>query len=534
MPSTGAVTGRGSSPALLRPVRRRASWVPWAVAAAIAVGAAIRFATLGMQSYHHDEAWTAGVVLHSSVFTTLDKVTGTESTPPVYYLLAWGWSKLFGTGEWGLRSLSALFGIATIPVAFAIGRRLAGAGAGAAAAALGAVNPALIWYSQEARAYALLILLSSLAFLFFLRARDGFGARDLAWWAVLSVLAAATHYFGLMPAAVEAALLVAAAGRRRRQALIAAGGVAVGALALAPLAVHQANAGHADWIGRLGMVTRLKETAVTMASGETGRFISQPLHGRYAVIPLLLAGAALALLLIRGSRSELRATGLALAVAAGSLLLALLAAAAGKDYVLARNLLPALLPVLGAVAAGIACRGSGRLGLGLGAVLVAYWLAFAVYVDLRPRLQRPDWRDLAADIGAARVPREIVTSGQGTVPLRYYLPGRTIELHSPHPPIPVREVDVVSVGLPPPRAGTGLPPGFRDAGRRSDETVTVTRYVAPRAIAVPWQMLLSHYTGFISRDVLAQAVAGISSARQSDRPRELTRNGKRQHRKQGD
>jgi hypothetical protein len=289
--------------------------------------------------------------------------------------------------------------------------------------------------------------------------------------------------------------------------------------------VHQADAGHADWIGRLGMLTRLKETAVTMASGETGRFISQPLHGRYSVIPLLLAGAALVLLLVRGSRSELRSAGLALVVAAGSLLLALFAAVAGKDYVLARNLLPALLPLLAVVAAGIACRGSGRLGLGLGAVLVAYWLAFAVYVDLRPRLQRPDWRDLAADIGGARVPREIVTSGQGTVPLRYYLPGRTIELHSPHPPIPVRQVDVVSVGLPPRRPGTGLPPGFRQTGRQTEETVTVTRYAAPRPLPVPWQMLLNHYTGFISRDVLAQAVAGISSAKQPDRPRELTRNG---------
>ena len=132
-----------------------------------------------MQSYHHDEAWTAGVVLHSNLFTTLDKVSATESTPPLYYLLAWGWTKLFGTGEWGLRSLSALAGVATIPVAFAIGRRLAGNRAAVIAAALVALNPALIWYSQEARAYSLLVLLSGLGFLYFLRARDGFASRDL-------------------------------------------------------------------------------------------------------------------------------------------------------------------------------------------------------------------------------------------------------------------------------------------------------------------------------------------------------------------
>jgi uncharacterized membrane protein len=40
-------------------------------------------------------------------------------------VLAWGWAKAFGTGEVGLRSLIALFGAATIPVAYAIGRELA-------------------------------------------------------------------------------------------------------------------------------------------------------------------------------------------------------------------------------------------------------------------------------------------------------------------------------------------------------------------------------------------------------------------------
>ena len=127
-------------------------------------------------------------------------------------------------------------------------------------------------------------------------------------------------------------------------------------------------------------------------------------------------------------------------------------------------------------------------------------------------MQRPDWRDLAADIGPARVPREIVTSGQATVPLRYYLPG-TIELHSPQPPIPVKEVYVVSVGVPPPRPDTGLPSAFRAAGRQTESTTTVTRYRAARPTPVPWSDLLDHYTGFISRDVLAQGVRARSAKR---------------------
>jgi 4-amino-4-deoxy-L-arabinose transferase-like glycosyltransferase len=506
MGTTEAATGRAVTPGLLLPLRRPGAWVPWALGTAIAVGAVLRVATLGMQSYHHDEAWTAGIVLHSNLSTTMHKVYATESTPPLYYLLAWGWSKLFGSGEWGLRSLSALFGVATIPVAYLIGRRLAGATAAPIAAALAAVNPALIWYSQEARAYALLILLSALAFLFFLRAREGFAPRDLAWWAVLSALATATHYFGAMPTAVEAALLLAGAGTHRRAALVAVVAVLVAALALAPLALHQADAGHADWIARLSMATRLKEAGAMFVNGETGRFISQPLRWRYALIPLLLAAGALGLLAWRGSASEQRAAGLGLLVAGGSLLLALLAAVAGRDFVLGRNLLPALIPLLTVVAIGIACNRAGRLGLAVGAALLAYWLVFAVYVDLRPRLQRPDWRDIAADIGPVAGPREIVTGGQGAQPLRYYLSNDATEIHSPRPPLAIREVDVVSVGVPPPRHGTGLPPAFHPAGQLSDDTVTLTRYAAPRPVPVPWRELLDHYTGFFSRDVLAQGV----------------------------
>jgi mannosyltransferase len=502
---TAGATGRDLPPRLFVP--DRVAGVHWALLAVVCVGAAVRFATLGIQSYHHDEAWTVHFVLHSSLFTTLDKVSATESTPPLYYLLAWGWAKLFGTGEWGLRSFSALCGVATIPLAYLIGCRLAGRTAALVTAALVAVNPALIWYSQEARSYSLLVLLSTAAFLFFLRARDGYGSRDLTWWAVLSALAMSAHYFGALPAAVEAALLLAGGRQRRMATVIAIAAVGAAGIALIPLAVHQANAGHADWIARIGLLTRLEETAAMLVNGETGRFISQPLRWRYVVVPLALVATALALLMGRASPVERRAAGVALAVAAGSLLLALAAAAVVKDYFLARNLLPALLPLLAAAAIGLTCRGAGRLGLAVGAALTLYWLAFAVYVDVRPRLQRPDWRDVASDLGSPMGPREIVTSGQGAVPLRYYLTGRTVAVHSRRSLVPVTEVDVISVGAPPPRRGTGLPRPFRHAGQRTEKTVTLTRYRAPRPVPVPWSQLLNHYTGFYSRNVLAQGLA---------------------------
>ncbi len=144
-------------------------------------GAALRFATLDLQSYRYDEAVTVGRVLHPSIFDTFSTVPHSESTPPLYYLVAWLWSRPFGIGEIGLRSLSALAGTASIAIVYmgaaALGMRRT---VGLIAAAMVAVSPVLIWFSQDARAYSLAFLLTALSFLFFARAlRDP--RRERSW-----------------------------------------------------------------------------------------------------------------------------------------------------------------------------------------------------------------------------------------------------------------------------------------------------------------------------------------------------------------
>src|SRR5947209_224053 len=112
----------------------------------------------------------------------LHEVRVNETTPPLYFVIAWGWARVFGTGETGLRLLSALCGIATIPVIFACGRELVSRWVGLVAAGLAAISPFLIYYSQEARSYALFALLSSLALLFWLRALREPARREVAAW----------------------------------------------------------------------------------------------------------------------------------------------------------------------------------------------------------------------------------------------------------------------------------------------------------------------------------------------------------------
>ena len=116
----------------------RATWA--AVGAVTLLGAVLRLATLGLQSYEFDEGATLYVI--RGWFThMLHGVARYESTPPLYYVLAWVWSQAFGTGETGLRLFSAIAGVATVPVVYAVGRALGSRRIGLVAAAIVATSP---------------------------------------------------------------------------------------------------------------------------------------------------------------------------------------------------------------------------------------------------------------------------------------------------------------------------------------------------------------------------------------------------------
>jgi len=462
--------------------RSRAFWI---VVGLTALGAALRFVTLGVQSYHHDEIVTASRVLRVGFGHAMDAVGFSESAPPLYYALAWIWTQLVGTGPWGLRSLSALAGVATIPVAYLIGRELRGRRTGLVAAALVAVNPMLIWYSQEARAYALLAFFCAVSLYYCVQAlRDG-ERRDFIWWGVFSALAMATHYFAVFPLAAEVLLLLR---RRGRAAISGLWIVALATALLAPLAYHQMSYGHAEWIGKFSLGHRLGETAITFAIGETGDIIGQAERVGPAVMPLLLIGAAFALLLARGARDERRAAFVPFAVGAAGLGIPLLLAigSASKDFVLARNLLPALVPLLVVVAIGLTTARARRLGGVIAAVLVPYSLAFSVWVNFDEELQRPDWQAVAEHLGAPDAPRATVTWVLGEAPLRYYLTHGATQSKPSEGAIQlkasegyewlVHEVTFVSDGSAPPPPRRLLGPGFREVAYEDAGRLFIRRY----------------------------------------------------------
>jgi mannosyltransferase len=465
--------------------RSRAFWI---VAGLTVLGGILRFATLGVQSYHHDEIVTASRVLRVGFGHAMDAVSFGESAPPLYYALAWVWTQVTGTGEWGLRSLSALAGVATIPVAYLIGCELRGRRAGLISAALVAVNPMLLWYSQEARAYSLLALFCAISLLYCVRAAQFGRRRDFTAWGVVSALALATHYFAVFPLLAEAAVLWR---RRGRETLAGLWIVVLAALALAPLAVHQMSLGHAEWIGKFSLGHRLWEATSTFVTSETGDVIGGPERPLLALVPLALTLAAFALLAWRGTREDRRAASLPLTVGLVSIgiPLVLALASSSKDYVLARNLLPALVPVLLVVAIALTSSSARRLGAAIAAVLLAYSLVLCVWVSFDPDLQRPDWKAVAEHLGEPEAPRATVTWSLGEAPLRYYLSTGAIQVKAAEQSgWLVHEVNLVSDGAVPPPPPHMLGPGFRETAHEDVGRLFIRRYTLPGPRLAPLRL----------------------------------------------
>ena len=322
---------------------------------------------------------------------------------------------MVGDGETALRSLSALFGVATVAAIWAAARELVSERAGLAAAALAAVNPFLVWYSQEARAYALLALLCAVSFWLFARAlaRPGEG-RALAWWALASSLAFATHYFAAFTIVPEAILLAVLSGRTRAWA-IACGAIGAVALAHIPLIAQQRRGGGADWIGDLTLAHRIAEIPKRFLASEFGNQLG------YVFWPALaIALVAAWFLWTRSDAVERRGGVLALIVGGTGLLVPIVLALGTLDYVFPRNLIGSLPPLLVALAAGLTAVRARPVGYALLAGVCALFVLSLVRVGTDDGLQRDDWRAVRATLERRNPPVIVVSPAIQARSLRYY------------------------------------------------------------------------------------------------------------------
>ena len=159
--TTGAVSGARRGLGARRIVvgtrfRSGAGFLLLGVLAALA----LRVARLGFQPLWWDEGYSAWFATHS--LGQMAALTASDIHPPLYYALLHLWTLVAGPGPISLRVVSVAAGVAAIPVMFAAARRILGSRFAALLAAfLLAVNPLHVYYSQEARMYGLMALLST-------------------------------------------------------------------------------------------------------------------------------------------------------------------------------------------------------------------------------------------------------------------------------------------------------------------------------------------------------------------------------------
>ncbi len=482
--------------------RRLPAW--WPLAALIVLAAALRLATLTEQSFWYDEAFTPVHVLHAGLGATLKSVVHSENTPPLWYLLAWVDVRLLGDGALALRLPSALAGIATVPVVWAIAVELSGRRAALIGAALVAVNPLFVWYSQEARAYGLFVFFAALAMLCFVRLLHEPTRGRAGPFALSGALALLTHYFAvflLVPMVLW--LLRGRASRRASPAAI--GALVLVGLALLPLISAQGGHG-TQWIGRWALSSRLQAIPQYYLTGYSGGPLG---HGVELLVALpLLAGALLGCwklltLPVRGGSAH-EGAWISCSIAAFAVLAPILLAAFGADYLAPRNLVGAMIPLSVLIAILLAAI-DGPLGWLLAAAGAAAFLTITIDVDLSPRLQRGNWRDVAGllrapaqaqganvlqgsssrSAGATGAGRVLTTVELGAAPLEYYLSGMRLRNLSRHGAVTVSEID--ETGYSPLREGAASPPapGFRLHERRNVDGLIVYRFVSsiPRTVS---------------------------------------------------
>ncbi|MGB8220611.1 MAG: glycosyltransferase family 39 protein [Methanoregula sp.] len=160
------------------------------------IGFFLRFYNLGYNSLWLDEASTYSISIKS--FADIWQVTASgEFNPPLFY-----WAEhvmlMLGNNEFILRFIPALLGVLTIPLFYLIGKEFLDRNAGIIAAAACTVSPFLIYYSQEARAYMMMLFFIALATFFFLRAMKSCSLAHWALFGVFSALAFWAHFYALV------------------------------------------------------------------------------------------------------------------------------------------------------------------------------------------------------------------------------------------------------------------------------------------------------------------------------------------------
>jgi mannosyltransferase len=208
----------------------------------LVIATLLRFVWLGRPSLWHDEIGAIELAREpglQALFRSLVELDATRA--PLHPVVLQGWISIVGHSDYAARSLSAIFGIASVIVIYRLGRQLHSEQVGILAAWLLALSPIAVHYSREIRMYSLLVFLTCLSWDLLLSFRHSATRwKQIAFGATLTALVYTHPLGGLMVIALAVGYLIL---RRECQLGLSAWIVIhfVVAVALGPWVVHYLN-----------------------------------------------------------------------------------------------------------------------------------------------------------------------------------------------------------------------------------------------------------------------------------------------------
>jgi mannosyltransferase len=349
VPDHGKPTG--GEPALAPGSR----WVVLGVAAAVLVGVMARFAL--RSPLWLDEALSVNIA--GLGLGEVGDALRRDGHPPLYYWLLNGWMRLVGDGDLAVRSLSAVIGVASLPLAWLAGRRLAGPSGARWALVVTALSPFAVRYSTEARMYALVMALVLAGYLLVVAALERPSLGRLAGVSLVAAGLLWSHYWSAFLLAVVGAGLVVAWWRSEGPGRDAAGrlclalvGGGVLFLPWVPSLLDQLSSTGTPWSSPSRPTTVV---AVTLDDLGGGGWSEARLHGAVTLLLVVVAllGRRLGTREVVLSARPQPAVRWELAVAAAALGLGAAVAFAGRSAYASRYAAIVVPLVLLAVAVGI-------------------------------------------------------------------------------------------------------------------------------------------------------------------------------------
>ena len=327
-----------------------------------ALAAAVRLPGALTQALSQDEVASARILREPTVPLMLARVARTESTPPLWYALAWLVHHA-GVPIVDVRLLSVLAGAGLAGAVVAVGRHVLPLWAAILAGLLVAVGGEFVAHGHELRAYELLAFLSAMLALILLRELAAPGTANEVAIGIVVAAGGLTHYFFALAAAVALAWLWLDPGalriRRRASLAIAAGGLV--AATWAPVMFIQYHRNRFWWIGAF----QLRQVAAVPLRLFTTVYNQRA--GGLALSLLFVAAVAVGCLCLARGGAPGR---LVAALAFGPLVAAAALWGAGFEVFSLRNLIE-IGPALAVAVAALVAAAPARAGIAAGLALVS-------------------------------------------------------------------------------------------------------------------------------------------------------------------